>query len=75
MMVVVIVVFYFVSQRFNQMAEEQQKAQEAAGLPPDEQPWLPKSVEPGGPEAGGIQDKSLREGIMDPDKKDDRPSS
>jgi POT family proton-dependent oligopeptide transporter len=56
LMVVVIAVFYVVSQRFNQMAIEQKAAEEAAaGL--------------GAANDTGIIDKSHREGIVDPNRK------
>ena len=71
LMVVVIVVFYIVSLRFNQLADEQKAAELSAAAKAEEgSPDPAGGVLPGPAASEGIQDKARRDGFIDPDKKD-----
>ncbi len=64
---VVMAVFYFVAQRFNQLAQEQEAAQKKAALSSAGETAPPPTM--GGTPSTGIQDKTRTDGITDPDKK------
>lgn len=68
-MIVVMVAFFFVAQRFTKASQSQEDNRKAAALASlegqAEDGFLPA------PATGGIIDKARREGIVDPNKKDD----
>ena len=62
-----IIVFFFVARRFNELARVQEEAQKSALAAMGEEDPTPA--------ADAIVDKTRREGIIDPTKKDDRPNA